>query len=83
MTAVKTAISLEKPLFEKLDQLAGELKISRSRLLAVALEEYIRRYENFILLQDLNAAYGDEQEEELELSVRHASQFRKNLEESW
>jgi metal-responsive CopG/Arc/MetJ family transcriptional regulator len=83
MTVVKTAISLEKPLFEKLDQLAGELKIPRSRLLAVALEEYIKRYENLILLQDLNAAYGDEQEDELELSVRHASQFRRNLEESW
>ena len=83
MTVVKTAISLEKSLFQKLDQLAGEMNISRSRLLAVALEEYIKRYSNLKLLQDLNASYGDEQEDELDLSVLHASQYRKNLEESW
>ena len=35
------------------------MKISRSRLIAIALEEFIRRHQNRILLEKINAAYGD------------------------
>ena len=42
--AMKTAISLPDSLFRQADQMAAELSISRSRLVAMALEEFIRRH---------------------------------------
>ncbi len=59
MPNVKTAVSLEGPLFEQAEALAREMKISRSRLFALALEDFIRRYQNERLLEQLNAAYAD------------------------
>ncbi|MCL2929302.1 MAG: hypothetical protein O4861_00980 [Trichodesmium sp. St16_bin4-tuft] len=59
MATVKTAISLQEYLFEQAEAIAAEMKISRSRLIAIALEEYIRRHQNRILLEKINAAYGD------------------------
>jgi metal-responsive CopG/Arc/MetJ family transcriptional regulator len=59
MPNVKTAISIEKPIFEKMDILAKNLKISRSRLFSMAAEEFIERHKNLELLQSLNQAYED------------------------
>jgi metal-responsive CopG/Arc/MetJ family transcriptional regulator len=59
MGNVKTAISLEKSLFEQAESLAHELNISRSRLLAIALEDFIRHYENRQLLERINRVYDD------------------------
>lgn len=57
MPNVKTAISLQKPLFEQLETISRQMKVSRSRLLALALEEFIRRRENHQLLEKINHAY--------------------------
>jgi len=43
MEHVKTVVSLNRKLYEEGETLASELKISRSRLFALALEEFIRR----------------------------------------
>ena len=59
MTVVKTAISLEASLFEQINALAQELKVSRSGFFALAAQEYISRHENRKLLEALNAAYDD------------------------
>jgi metal-responsive CopG/Arc/MetJ family transcriptional regulator len=81
---VKTAISIKEPLFEMLEKLADEMDMSRSRLLALALEEFIERHENLRLLEALNAAYADNtQEEELELAAQHAARRREALEDAW
>ncbi|MBV7334347.1 hypothetical protein KFU94_40155 [Chloroflexi bacterium TSY] len=61
---VKTAISLEDSLFEKVEALMKELQISRSRLFALAVQEFIERHENRRLLAALNAAYDDFPDEE-------------------
>ncbi len=60
MENIKTAISLQKSLFEQADDLARKLKISRSRLFVLALEDYLRRQENRELLEQINAAYAGE-----------------------
>lgn len=60
MESVKTAISIQRPLFEQAEALARKMKISRSRLFVIALEDYIRQYENQDLLSKINAAYADE-----------------------
>lgn len=59
MQNVKTAISLQKPLFEQAENLARSLKVSRSRLFVLALEEFIQRQQNQELLRRINAAYAD------------------------
>jgi metal-responsive CopG/Arc/MetJ family transcriptional regulator len=59
MANVKTAISLQKSLFEQVNILAQKMNISRSRLFALALEEYIQRYQNQKLLEQINRAYED------------------------
>ena len=59
MASVKTAISLQQPLFEQIEVLAKELHISRSCLFALAAEEFIRRHQNQKLLEAINVAYDD------------------------
>ena len=59
MTTVKTAISLQKTLFDQVNELAEELHMPRSQLFAVAVEEFIERYESRKLLEALNEVYSD------------------------
>lgn len=59
MPNVKTAISLQKSLFEQVEALAREMKVSRSRLFVLALEDYVRRSQNQQLLERINQAYQD------------------------
>jgi len=60
MPTVKTAISIQKSLFQQVDELARQLEISRSSLFVTAVEEYLQRYENQELLKALNSAYADQ-----------------------
>ncbi|MCJ7529870.1 MAG: hypothetical protein MUO64_02410 [Anaerolineales bacterium] len=57
MSQVKTAISLRGVLLKEADDIAQELKVPRSQLFSLALEEFIRRYRNKKLLEQINAAY--------------------------
>ena len=59
MVKVKTAISIDKTVFEQVNKLADELDVSRSHLFVLAVEEFIQRYENEQLIQQLNQAYDD------------------------
>ncbi len=59
MPNIKTAISIEKPIFDKVNDLAKNLNISRSRLFAIAAKEFIQRHNNLELLQAINDAYDD------------------------
>ena len=63
MAQIKTAVSLDRSLFEQVDTLAHKMKVSRSRLLAMALEDFLRRHENEQLLQAINRTYQDEPDE--------------------
>lgn len=60
MQSVKTAISIQRSLFEQAEALADKMKVSRSRLFVLALEEYLHRQQNRELLAQINAAYTDE-----------------------
>ncbi len=59
MGNVKTAVSMPSSLFEQLEELTRELKTSRSHLIALALEEFIRRHESRQLLEKINAAFEE------------------------
>jgi len=84
MGTIKTAISLQKSLFEQLDTLARELKVSRSHLFTLALEEFIRRYENQRLFEKINSAYEDAPDLNEQLRLRQMRrQQRKIVEGEW
>ena len=59
MANIKTAISLQKTLFDQVEALAREKKVSRSRLFVMALEDYLRREENRKLAKQLTEVYGE------------------------
>jgi metal-responsive CopG/Arc/MetJ family transcriptional regulator len=59
MPNIKTAISIEKPIFDQVNDLAKNMKISRSRLFAIAAQEFIQRHANMQLLQAINDAYDE------------------------
>ena len=84
MANVKTAISLQRPLFEQVDALAQELQISRSRLFVLAVEAFIQRYQNRKLLEAINEAYGDlPDSEERALRDKMRQQHRRMVEGQW
>ena len=59
MANVKTAISLQKSLFEQVEVLSREMKVSRSRVFVLALENFIRDYQDRQLFDKINKAYED------------------------
>ena len=59
MANIKTAISLQKPLFEQVEALAREMKVSRSRVFVLALESFIREYQDRLLFEKINKAFED------------------------
>ena len=59
MRSIKTAISIQESLFEQAEHLARKMKVSRSRLFVLALEDYISHQQNRELLAQINAAHAD------------------------
>jgi metal-responsive CopG/Arc/MetJ family transcriptional regulator len=58
--AIKTAISIEKNLFDQAEEIARSMKVSRSKLFVIALQDFIEHHKNKELLERINAAYADE-----------------------
>jgi len=84
MANVKTAISIQQSLFEQAEALAREMHISRSRLFALAMEDFMRRYESQRLLERINAAYADTPApDEQALLRRMRRQHRQIVESEW
>ena len=65
MKTMKTAISVPARLFEVAEQTAQYMGISRSRLYANALEDYLARHNGEMITQKLNEVYGKMTEEDL------------------
>jgi metal-responsive CopG/Arc/MetJ family transcriptional regulator len=64
MTVVKTAISIDEDLYAQAAAVASEMAISRSRLIALSLREFLRQRESRQLLEEINRTYSAEAEEE-------------------
>jgi metal-responsive CopG/Arc/MetJ family transcriptional regulator len=62
---MKTAISIPNTLFEVAEQTAEYMGVSRSRLYAQALEDYLARHSGEMITQKLNEVYGKMSEEDL------------------
>jgi len=84
MESVKTAVSIRKSLFEEVESLARKMKVPRSRLFTLALEDYIRRQENRKLLMQIDAAYTEEPDPAEEtLRRQYRRQHRRMVEGEW
>jgi len=66
-------------LFEQAETLAGEMPISLSFLIEIALEEFIRRRENQQLLEKINAACEAPVSEEEQVLLRKMSRSHRRL----
>ena len=82
MRNVKTATSLEKPVFDQMDSLAKNLNVSRSRLLTIAAREFIERHNNIELLKLINEAYEDSSETEPMVAMMRSNHYRM-VEDQW
>lgn len=84
MPTVKTAISIEEGLLERIDALAAELELPRSRLLALAAEDYLRKRHDAQILARLNEVYGEpDAGEDDELRLHHRTRHRRLVEGGW
>ncbi len=84
MATTKTAISIQTSLIEQADELARQMNISRSRLFARAIEDFVQHYQNRELLEKINAAYeeiSDPAEEERLRRMRRGQ--RRIVEGEW
>jgi metal-responsive CopG/Arc/MetJ family transcriptional regulator len=84
MAAVKTAISLDESLLAGVDALARKLDLPRSRVLAVAAEELLARYENRDLLDRLNRVYAEPPtDDEREAAKAMRQRLRRRAQSKW
>lgn len=85
MPGVKTAISLDEELFNRVDNLARKLHVSRSRVFTLAVQDYLHKQENKSMLAQLNEAYSDQpSDEERKISKSAKAKHRKIVEqEPW
>ncbi|NOQ45382.1 MAG: CopG family transcriptional regulator [Desulfobulbaceae bacterium] len=84
-TNVKTAISLQEDLFKKVNILASELHVSRSKLFVMAVQDFIKKEESKNLLNQINDAFSDapnsdEITVQNKMRVKHAKNIKS---ESW
>ena len=83
MATVKTALSIDESLFERAEALADELAIPRSRVFAMALEQFLERYDARKILEQPNSVYAETAPvDEEEASARLAT-HRKIVEGTW
>ena len=84
MQNMKTAVSIQKSLFDQAERIAREMGISRSRLFSLALEDYIRREQNRELLAQINAAFANEPDAiEKSLRLKSRSTHRRIVKGEW
>jgi metal-responsive CopG/Arc/MetJ family transcriptional regulator len=83
MANIKTAISLDEKLFHQVEALAQEMKLARSRLVAMAVEEFLRRRRNQAVLDALNAAYEDFPDEEERIVIEAMQHNLPNIVDEW
>lgn len=83
-TTIKTAISIQKTLFDQAENLAQQLNISRSHLFGIAIENFIKNYQSQALLDEINKAYDDQPDPiEQERLSKMKKQHRKLVDGEW
>ena len=84
MGSIKTAISLNRTLFQEIEALAKEMNVSRSRLFVLAAQDFLERYKSKKLFEAINDAYDDmPTSEETELLTEMRNRHSEAVKEQW
>jgi len=84
MRAVKTCITIEKDLFAQADKMARTMKVSRSKLFVIALQDFMEHQKNKEMLAQINAAYAEEPDAtEQTMHRKFGRQHRSLVEGGW
>ena len=78
---MKTAISLPDSLFAEAEQAAERLRMSRSKLYATAIAQFLKQHGSRAVTERLNEVYAEEKSQ-LD-PVLHALQLRSLPHEDW
>lgn len=60
MARVRVPVSLDAESYAQLTETAREMKLSRSRVVVLALRNYLKRREGQRITEQLNAVYGED-----------------------
>jgi hypothetical protein len=83
LSSVKTAISVEKSLLEKIDAIAKNMSLSRSKFFALAARNYLLQIETQELIKKLDEAYGDGPDDnEIKTQAAMKTVMRKHAEDA-
>jgi metal-responsive CopG/Arc/MetJ family transcriptional regulator len=80
---MKTAISIDDSLLQKTDQAARSMGLSRSRLVAIAVTDFLERRRQEEMLRSLNEVYADKEPTERHLLKGMKAKFAKTLRNRW
>jgi metal-responsive CopG/Arc/MetJ family transcriptional regulator len=80
---MKIAISVDDRLLSETDQAAREMGLSRSRLITVALEAYLRARRQEDIMARLNEVHGAASSAEARTVKRMKAKFRATIPEKW
>jgi metal-responsive CopG/Arc/MetJ family transcriptional regulator len=84
MQAIKTAISIEKNLFDQAEEMARSMKVSRSKLFVIALQDFLEHQRNKEMLARINMAYAEEPDNaEQTLRRKSGRQHKRLVEGDW
>jgi len=86
MASVKTAISMQQSLFRRVDRLAKRMKTSRSKLIATAVEKYLRGRDEEELIARINAHVHDnppDEEDRAFMKAAHARLAEMTRDDEW
>lgn len=85
MTSVKTAISIDEVWFQKAEKMATEMKISRSSLFLLAIQQLFEEYESRKMIEKLNEIYDNYTPlpEDLMFAQKMQEQQKKAVEGTW
>lgn len=83
LEGMKVAISIEENLLKRVDALATEWRMPRSRVFALAAEELILKHENREMLEALDRVYGEESDEDEARKQARRQAHRRQVEGTW
>lgn len=80
---MKTAISVDDDLLREADQTARKMGVSRSRLVSLALQRYLRERRQQELIEQLNRVYAVPDPDEQRLPRLMKAKLHKTLKDRW
>ena len=79
MSNIKTAISVNKPIFDEMEALAQEMEVSRSQIFSLAAKEYVQRHKSHKIMEAINAACSNEPDANDEALQKHMRRKQRKI----